>query len=289
VGDSHARGMAAKLHQNLGDEYSVQGQVKPGANLAAILASCVSDIKDFSKKDVLIVWGGSRDVSRNESVKGLIQINNFIKKNSHTNILVMTLPNRLDLVVTSCVNQETMVFNRKLCKLVKAYNHAIAIVNNFQSGHHTRHGLHLNTKGKDFTAKVLRSTIKSIFNTNLNTPIPMNWKADPKVPNSGNSDMSQTPPVLCLGMSTSIMVNPPSDGAVLNEPVIEVSEDVNAKKANSNELEGSSDSGGAVVNPKLPDKQPPPPLIEDNTPEIITGKRNRKKPVLRTNDFLWGI
>jgi ribulose 1,5-bisphosphate synthetase/thiazole synthase len=32
--------------------------VKPGSNLAAILASGTEDTKDFSKKDVVIVGGG---------------------------------------------------------------------------------------------------------------------------------------------------------------------------------------------------------------------------------------
>jgi hypothetical protein len=78
--------------------------VKPGADLAAILASGVNDIEDFSKKDLVIVWGGTKNVSRNETDKGLIQIRNFVNKNTHTNVLVINLPNRLDLEATSCVN-----------------------------------------------------------------------------------------------------------------------------------------------------------------------------------------
>jgi hypothetical protein len=58
LGDSHVTGMAAKLQHNLDDEYSIQGLVTRGADLAAILASGVNDIEDFSKKDLVIVWGG---------------------------------------------------------------------------------------------------------------------------------------------------------------------------------------------------------------------------------------
>jgi hypothetical protein len=43
--------------------------VKPGAGLAAILASGVKDTKDFSKKHVVIMWGGTNDVSRKETDK----------------------------------------------------------------------------------------------------------------------------------------------------------------------------------------------------------------------------
>jgi hypothetical protein len=122
IGDSHARGMAAKLRHNLADQYSIQGLVKPSADLAAILASGVKDIKGFSKKDMVIVWGGTTDVSRNETEKGLFQIRSFVRQNSHTNVLVMNLPNRLDLEATSCVNQEIKVFNRKLCKHLNVFD-----------------------------------------------------------------------------------------------------------------------------------------------------------------------
>jgi hypothetical protein len=91
--------------------------VKPGADLTEILTSGVNDIKDFSKKDLEIVWGGTKDVSRNETNKGLIQIRNFVNKNTHTNVLVMNLPHRHDLEQKSCVNDEVKRFNRNLKKL----------------------------------------------------------------------------------------------------------------------------------------------------------------------------
>jgi hypothetical protein len=36
IGDSHARGMVAKLRHNLEEDYSVQGLGKPGADLPGI-------------------------------------------------------------------------------------------------------------------------------------------------------------------------------------------------------------------------------------------------------------
>jgi hypothetical protein len=51
--------------------------VKAGADLAAILSSGVKDIKDLTKKDMVIVWGGIANVSRNETGKGLTRIRNF--------------------------------------------------------------------------------------------------------------------------------------------------------------------------------------------------------------------
>ncbi|PNF33016.1 hypothetical protein B7P43_G16371 [Cryptotermes secundus] len=187
VGDSHVRGMAAKLRDNLGDHYSVQGLVKPGADLAAVLSSGVKETKDFSKKDVVIVWGGTNDVSRNETDKGLIEIRNFVIDNAHTNVLVVNLPNRMDLEATSCVNQEIKVFNRKLRKYMKVFDYASTLEIKFERDQYTRHGLHLNTKGKDLAAKLLKSTINNIFNVSKVTPITMNWVGKHVMPCTKNA------------------------------------------------------------------------------------------------------
>ena len=59
----------------------------------------------------MVLWGGTKDVSRNETSNGQTQIRNFVRENGHTNILVMNLPDRQDLEVNSCVNREIKVFN----------------------------------------------------------------------------------------------------------------------------------------------------------------------------------
>jgi hypothetical protein len=127
IGDSHDWGMADKLCHNLKEDYSAQGLVKADADLAAILSSGVKDIKDLTKNDMLAVWGGTADVSRNETGKGLTQIRNFVRENTHTNVIVMNLTNRQDLAVISCVNHEIKVFNRKLSKYMKVFDYASAL------------------------------------------------------------------------------------------------------------------------------------------------------------------
>jgi hypothetical protein len=59
--------------------------VKAGADLAGILNSGpgVGDIKDFTKKDVVVVWGGTADVSRNESIKRRPDSNKEFCKREH--------------------------------------------------------------------------------------------------------------------------------------------------------------------------------------------------------------
>jgi hypothetical protein len=93
---------------------------------------------------LVIVWGRPKDVSRNESTKGVTEIRNFVKKNKNTNIRVINLPTRQDLGPTSCVNQDIKVFNRKLGKYMKSSDHTSVVDIKLDREHHTRHGLHLN-------------------------------------------------------------------------------------------------------------------------------------------------
>ena len=64
IGDSHARGCAAEIKTNLDKDFDILGFVNPGAGLSTITASAELDIQQLSKQDVVIVWGGSRDVGK---------------------------------------------------------------------------------------------------------------------------------------------------------------------------------------------------------------------------------
>jgi hypothetical protein len=59
------------------------------------LGSDIRDVKGFTKHDTVVMWGGTKDVSRNETNNCLTLLRNFVKENSHTNIVVMNLPDRI--------------------------------------------------------------------------------------------------------------------------------------------------------------------------------------------------
>jgi len=71
IGDSHARGCAAEIKLNLDENFEVQGFVTPGTEVNTITTSAKSDIQHLSKQDVAVVWGGSKDVGKNETKKGI--------------------------------------------------------------------------------------------------------------------------------------------------------------------------------------------------------------------------
>jgi hypothetical protein len=64
IGDSHGRGCAAEIKSNLDEDFEVQGFINPGTELNNIITSAKRDIQQLSKQDVVVVWGGSKDVGK---------------------------------------------------------------------------------------------------------------------------------------------------------------------------------------------------------------------------------
>ena len=87
IGDSHARGCAQEVQHNLGHGFEVQGFVKPGGNSQMIVNTSTKTMGKLTKKDVVVVWGGTRDVGRNETEKGLHYIRNFVENHRQTQTL----------------------------------------------------------------------------------------------------------------------------------------------------------------------------------------------------------
>jgi hypothetical protein len=162
IRDSHTRGMAEELQHNLDKKFEVQGTVKPSCELSTILNTGIKDITNLTTKDMVVVWGGMRDVSRNEAIVGVSHIRKFVEKYNNTNVLEMELPDRCDLSASSCVNVQCKSFNRKLRKYMQPFKHASVVEIYCNRDHYTRHGLHLNHKGKGFSAKQIQRETERI-------------------------------------------------------------------------------------------------------------------------------
>jgi signal recognition particle GTPase len=65
IGDSHARKCATLLQDNLGTNYEVSSFLKPGAQMNEITKTAKEEIKSMKYEDVVVVWGGTNDTSRN--------------------------------------------------------------------------------------------------------------------------------------------------------------------------------------------------------------------------------
>jgi len=165
TGDSHARNYTANVKTEIRDNFEVQGLVKPGAGTDILVNSAHNDIISLSKSDVLIFCGGANDVRKNISIKVLQHVMNLIKSNNHTNIILVTVPRRYDLMQSSCVNSEIKSFNRKP-KMVKVYQHLSVLQMNNDRKLFTIHGLHLNGQGKEVLSKLTVSHTHSLLEQN---------------------------------------------------------------------------------------------------------------------------
>ena len=129
-----------------------------------ILSSPPNIANITTNKDTVVIWGGTRDIGWNESNQALKQIKNFVQSYSNTNIIVISVPCRYDVDQKSCVNEEVEVFNRKLCKHLKAFNNTQMVEGGSNRDYYTRHGLHLNQKGKEQMARNIAWAIKDRLN-----------------------------------------------------------------------------------------------------------------------------
>jgi hypothetical protein len=118
-GDSHTRGCASKKKDNLKKTFNVTGLVKPGSDIRTLTNTDKGTFHNLTKNDVIIFWGGANDVKKNNTKEGLRHVLNFVRNNTHTDIIFMSVPPRHDLVSWPCVNNEVDVFNRKLQKTGK--------------------------------------------------------------------------------------------------------------------------------------------------------------------------
>jgi hypothetical protein len=176
LGDNHARKCASDLQHNLGHHFEVTSFVKPGATMEEIVSSSSESVKSLNRKDVLIVWGGSNDISRNNTKEAIDQLCNFIKEETTVNRVIMKAPLRHDLMPSSCVNNEVLKFNRQIEKRMKPYANTKLFDTDLDRSYYTTHGQHLNSSGKDLIINKLAILIKNVLVEKQPNPIQLPWK-----------------------------------------------------------------------------------------------------------------
>jgi hypothetical protein len=78
IGDSHVRGCAANLWSSLNETFEVMGTVMPGYRLEHITNLVHNEISHLDRNDCVVIWGGTNDISRNESHAGLRHMRKFV-------------------------------------------------------------------------------------------------------------------------------------------------------------------------------------------------------------------
>ena len=209
LGDSHIRGLADRIGCSLGNSFSVIGITKPNTDINGITSSRYFSSDNLTKHDVIIFCGGTRDISRNESKSGLCSLKDFAQRTSHTNVILLEAPIRYDLPYSSCVNIEVEKFNKKLRSLMTPFSHVRVISTSTERAHHTRHGLHLNKKGKHQVVDNLVEVIRNLyFPCNTNPPLALQGK------DGKENIIQQVNPATSIKMSGDM--EPPSPDEKIN-------------------------------------------------------------------------
>ena len=95
--------------------------------------------------------------------------------------MIITTPHRHDLPITSCINNEVLNFNRKLCKFNKNKDN-VGILELVTRRDFTKHGLHLNITGKDKIARLMAQNITQLYEVMKKFPIILKWRTTPSDP-----------------------------------------------------------------------------------------------------------
>jgi hypothetical protein len=84
--------------------FEVFSFIKPGAQMNEITKTAKEEIKTLKCDDVVVVWGGANDISRNNMKEALKYVSKFVNENKGINIVLINSPHRHDLTLSSCVN-----------------------------------------------------------------------------------------------------------------------------------------------------------------------------------------
>jgi hypothetical protein len=128
-----------------------------------ILTSANELKTSVTKEDILIIWGGSNNISRNNTKEAISSVSDFAKINPESNIILINAPHRHDLTPHSCVNKEVAKYNRQVKMVVKQYSNIQLLNLNLDRSHFTNHGMHMNSKGKHQTSQYLAELINQTF------------------------------------------------------------------------------------------------------------------------------
>ncbi len=100
----------------------------------------------------------------------------FTERATNTNLILFEAPHRYDLHSTSCVNAEVNFYNRKLHSIMSTANHVKVLKATTERKHHTRHGLHLNNRGKHWIVHNIVNEIKNLNSSyNKSVTIELPW------------------------------------------------------------------------------------------------------------------
>jgi hypothetical protein len=123
--------------------------MKANARLRDLINTAKSELRKLTKTDSIIMIGGSNDIDKNVYGSNRTSIRNFLEGTHNTNVILVEVPVRYDMGARSPINEQIESYNRKLHKVTKSFTHVKLVKVTTNRDDFTKHGLHLNNKGKE--------------------------------------------------------------------------------------------------------------------------------------------
>ncbi|KAG8284383.1 hypothetical protein J6590_104116 [Homalodisca vitripennis] len=161
--DSHGRDLAWNLNQTQ-HTYEAVGLVRPGGRTGQVLDNHNIEEEKLGEEDGLVILCGTNDVAINNAQDAIKNIELVLNKITSTvsKIVVVDIPRRYDLVEWSCVNQEVKKTNCALKEMCNKFRDVSLVeVSRAERHLHTRHGMHLNRRGKMWLAHQIARVLDS--------------------------------------------------------------------------------------------------------------------------------
>jgi len=181
LGDSRARGIASELMHQSNHHLSTIGYVKPNAKFIDLINTVNSELCKLTKSDTIILFGGSNDIGKSVHGNNLTSIRNFLEGTQNTNVIILEVLVRYDTGARSNINEQIDSFNKKLHKVIKSFMHVKLIKVTTNREDFTKHGLHLNSRGKEKMSKKLLKHLSTPQKKKVAEAIHLPWKSESTV------------------------------------------------------------------------------------------------------------
>jgi lysophospholipase L1-like esterase len=130
----------ASLSKNNVDN-SVFGEVRPSAKIRDVLKTCERECSMLGPQDHVVIMGGANDIAKNETKNCINTLKRTLSALTSTNVVVLIIPTRHDLITESIVNKEIRKANIDIYKISKRLkNVKVLDISNICREYHTRHG-----------------------------------------------------------------------------------------------------------------------------------------------------
>ena len=123
---------------------------------------------------MFVISGGSNDIDINcdKTSEVISKMVKFIQLFNNKKIIIMSIPYRHDLVENACTNLAIKKLNKKIKNITQRFRHVTIINLDINRIYFTRHGMHLNNRGKVKLAKEIANLInKSYLEENIDKSV----------------------------------------------------------------------------------------------------------------------